>query len=73
LSGIWNGWIFDGGDGMFGGLWRIGVILAECSVRRSDAGTLVVYVIGTSMVYVTGTFDGELRIVRIVRIVRRWK
>ena len=55
---------------MFGGLWRIGVILAECSVRRSDAGTLVVYVIGTSMVYVTGTFDGELR---IVRIVRRWK
>jgi len=57
--------MFDGGDGMFDGLWRIGVILVECSVRRSDAGTLVVY--GTSVVYVTGTFDGELR------IVRRWK
>ena len=62
--------MLDDGDGMFDGLWRIGVILVECSVGRSDAGTLVVYVIGTSMVYVTGTFDGELR---IVRIVRRWK
>jgi hypothetical protein len=49
----------DDVDGMFGGLWRIGVILVECSVGRSDDGT--------SMVYVNGTFDGELR------IVRRWK